>query len=257
MTSLFQTRNLSRSFGGLRAVSDVTINVSAGCVMGLIGPNGAGKTTLVNLISGALKPSAGQILFKGQRIDGLPAYRVARLGVARTYQIVQPFPKMTALENVAAAAIFAGNAGTIARANRTAEEQLERVGLYGLGSIPAASLSLGQRKRLELAKSLAMNPALLLLDEVNAGLHGSELSEAISLIRDLAKGGLTIIIIEHLMKVVVSLCDEIAVLHQGELIARGPSSVIMNDDRVIEAYLGERYSKQGRSGAAAMNHAQT
>jgi branched-chain amino acid transport system ATP-binding protein len=245
MTALLELKGLSRRFGGLMAVSDVTLDIKPGSIMGLIGPNGAGKTTLVNLISGALKPNAGEMWFKGQRIDGLPAYKISRLGIARTFQIVQPFPEMTALENVAAAALFAGRAQSLGEANSRAEVQLERVGLGGLGKTSATSLSLGQRKRLEFAKSLAMNPALLLLDEVNAGLHGGEVAESMALIRDLAKGGLTILIIEHLVKLVVALCDEVVVLHHGQLIARGPSQQITNDPRVIEAYLGERYSKRG------------
>lgn len=244
MTALLALRNVSRSFGGLKAVDDVTLDLRPGTVTGLIGPNGAGKTTLVNLISGTTKPSSGEVWFKGRKINGLPGYRIARLGIARTFQVVQPFSEMTALENVAAAAMFAGNARSIDAANRCAERQLERVGLGGLGALPAASLSLGQRKRLEFAKSLAMEPALLLLDEVNAGLHGGELAEAIDLIRDLAKSGLTILIIEHLMKVVVSLCTEIAVLHHGQLIAHGPSDTVIKDPRVIEAYLGQRYSER-------------
>jgi branched-chain amino acid transport system ATP-binding protein len=244
MTALLELRQTSRAFGGLKAVSDVTLDIQPGSIMGLIGPNGAGKTTIVNLISGTIKPNSGQIWFKGQRIDGLPPHRISRMGIARTFQIVQPFPEMTALENVAAAALFAGKAPRLADANRCAERKLVRVGLGGLGALPAASLSLGQRKRLEFAKSLAMDPALLLLDEVNAGLHGAELSEATNLIRELAKGGLTILIIEHLVKVVVSLCTEIAVLHHGQLIARGPSDEIVNDPRVIEAYLGVRYSQR-------------
>jgi branched-chain amino acid transport system ATP-binding protein len=246
MTALLELKGLSRRFGGLMAVSDVTLDIKPGCIMGLIGPNGAGKTTLVNLISGALKSNAGEMWFKGERIDGLPAHKISRLGIARTFQIVQPFPEMTALENVAAAAMFAGNAKSLREANARAEAQLDRVGLGGLGGTSATSLSLGQRKRLEFAKSLAMRPALLLLDEVNAGLHGGEIEEAIGLIRGLARDGLTILIIEHLVKLVVALCDEVAVLHHGQLIARGPSNHITNDPRVIEAYLGERYSKRGQ-----------
>jgi branched-chain amino acid transport system ATP-binding protein len=244
MTALLELRQTSRAFGGLKAVSDVTLDIQPGSIMGLIGPNGAGKTTIVNLISGTIKPNSGQIWFKGQRIDGLPPHRISRMGIARTFQIVQPFPEMTALENVAAAALFAGKAPRLADANRCAARKLVRVGRGGMGALPAASLSLGQRKRLEFAKSLAMDPALLLLDEVNAGLHGAELSEATNLIRELAKGGLTLLIIEHLVKVVVSLCTEIAVLHHGQLIARGPSDEIVNDPRVIEAYLGVRYSQR-------------
>jgi branched-chain amino acid transport system ATP-binding protein len=257
MTALLELKGLSRRFGGLVAVSGVTLDLKPGSIMGLIGPNGAGKTTLVNLISGSLKPNAGEMWFKGRRIDGMPPHKISRLGIARTFQIVQPFPEMTAMENVAAAALFAGHARSLAEANRRAEAQLDRVGLGGLGPMPAASLSLGQRKRLEFAKSLAMKPALLLLDEVNAGLHGSELSATMGLIRELANGGLTILIIEHLMKVVVSLCDEVSVLHHGQLIARGPSDEITSDPRVIEAYLGERYSKRGAAAASRTSHAAT
>jgi branched-chain amino acid transport system ATP-binding protein len=243
MSRLLEIKNVSRRFGGITAVNDVTLSVEAGSIVGILGPNGAGKTTLVNLISSAIRPSAGEIHFKGRRIDGLPMHRVSRLGIARTFQIVQPFPDMTARENVAAAALFAGRAPSRAMANRNAEEQLARVRLGGLGHVRAAALSLGQRKRLEFAKSLAMQPSLLLLDEVNAGLHGGEIAETIDLIRDLARTGLTIVIIEHLMKVVTALCTQLVVLHHGSLIAHGPADVVMNDTRVIEAYLGERYAR--------------
>jgi branched-chain amino acid transport system ATP-binding protein len=241
---LLEMRNVSRRFGGLAAVSDLSLKIPKGVVFGLIGPNGAGKTTVVNLISGALPPSRGQMLYNGRRIDGLPPHRISRLGLARTFQIVQPFPEMTVLENVQAAALFAGNHRDLQEANKVAAAQLDRVGLGGLGSRRSSLLSLGQRKRLELAKSLAMNPSLLLLDEVNAGLHGEELSTAIDLIRDLARDGLTILIIEHLMRVVTSLCDEIAVLHHGQLIACDEPDKIIEDTAVIEAYLGERYLRQ-------------
>jgi branched-chain amino acid transport system ATP-binding protein len=248
MTALLELRSVSRNFGGLRAVNDVTLSVPQGRIMGLIGPNGAGKTTLVNLITGMIKLSAGEMWFKGARIDGYAPHRISRLGIARTFQIVQPFPEMTALENVAAAAMFAGNIASQSEARDFAESQLERVGLLELRSTIASRLSLGQRKRLEFAKSLAMKPSILLLDEVNAGLHGGELAEAITLIRSLAQDGLTILIIEHLMKVVVSLCDELAVLHHGELIANGPAQQVMADEHVIKAYLGERYLKRQRAG---------
>jgi branched-chain amino acid transport system ATP-binding protein len=248
MTALLELRGVSRRFGGLRAVNDVSLAVGKGRVVGLIGPNGAGKTTLVNLISGMLKLSAGEMWFDGERIDGCAPHRISRLGIARTFQVVQPFPDMTALENVTAAALFAGGISSQHAARDFARSQLDRVGLGGQENILASSLSLGQRKRLEFAKSLAMKPKILLLDEVNAGLHGPELDEAIALIRSLAADGLTLVIIEHLMKVVVSLCDEIAVLHHGELIANGPAQDVMNDRNVIEAYLGERYLKRRATG---------
>jgi branched-chain amino acid transport system ATP-binding protein len=248
VTPLLALRDVTRSFGGLRAVNNVTLVVPQGRIMGLIGPNGAGKTTLVNLITGMVKLSAGQMWFKGARIDGYAPHRIARLGVSRTFQIVQPFPEMTALENVTAAAMFAGNIASQSEARDFAAAQLDRVGLLGLSLVLATRLSLGQRKRLEFAKSLAMKPSILLLDEVNAGLHGGELSEAIALIRGLAQDGITILIIEHLMKVVISLCDDIAVLHHGELIANGPAKDVMADEHVIKAYLGERYLKRQRAG---------
>jgi branched-chain amino acid transport system ATP-binding protein len=244
MTALLTLKNVSRAFGGLSAVNNVTLEIPAGIILGLIGPNGAGKTTTVNMISGALKPTAGEIWFRDHRIDGMAPHQISRRGIARTFQIVQPFPEMTAVENVAAAALFAGKAVGMVEAYYQAERQLDRVGLSGLGSTIASSLTLGQRKRLELAKSLAMQPALLMLDEVNAGLHGGELSETVNLIRELAKSGLTILIIEHLIKVVTSLCNEVAVLHHGQLIATGSSQEIINDARVIKAYLGERYAQR-------------
>lgn len=248
MSPLLELKIVSRRFGGLAAVDQVSLAVEPSDIVGIIGPNGAGKTTLIDLISCARRPSSGEIHFKGRRIDGMPVHRAARLGIARTFQIVQPFPDMTTRENVVAAALFAGRAANRTVANRCADEQLERVGLGQVGNVPASALSLGQRKRLELAKSLAMKPTLLLLDEVNAGLHGAELSEAIALIRDLAKAGLTILIIEHLMKVVTSLCTRVAVLHHGRLIADGPAEAVMNDQQVIDAYLGERYGR-GRGAA--------
>ena len=203
--SILQLINVSRRFGGLAAVDDVSFSVKQGTILGLLGPNGAGKTTIVNLVSGVLRPSQGEILFKGQRISHLPSYRICRLGLARTFQVMQPFPEMTALENVAAAALFAGGATSIEESRVAALKHLDRVGLQGRGDVLASALTLGQRKRLEFAKSLAMNPSMLLLDEVNAGLHGSELGEAIALIKSLAAEGMTIVIIEHLMKVVTSL----------------------------------------------------
>ncbi len=250
---LLELQGVTRLFGGLRAVDDVTLSVPKGEVIGLIGPNGAGKTTLVNVITGVHPASAGTIRFAGRDITRLPPWRVARLGIARTFQIVQPFPGMTVLENVAAAAMFAGGRRYGREADREAREHLEFVGLGAMAERSASALTLAMRKRLEFAKGLAMRPKLLLLDEVNAGLNATEVDEALALIRAIAARGVTILIIEHLMKVVLSLCTRIVVLHHGELIAQGESAAIVKDPRVIQAYLGRRYANANADANANAN----
>jgi branched-chain amino acid transport system ATP-binding protein len=206
VTALLELRNVSRRFGGLNAVNDVTLMVKEGEILGLIGPNGAGKTTLINLITAVHPATSGRVIFDNRDITRLRPYKIARLGLARTFQIVQPFPKMTVLENVAAGAMFAGSAESLADAHAKAREHLQFTGLAASAEKPAAILTLAQRKRLELAKSLAMNPRLLMLDEVNAGLNPAEIDEALRMIRKVAERGVTIVIIEHLMKVVMSTC---------------------------------------------------
>ena len=241
---ILQIRDLCLDFGGVRAVDQVSLSLEPGKIVGLIGPNGAGKTSLVNLISGHLAPTAGEILFDGKRISGLAGHRIARLGIARTFQIVQPFAEMTVIENVAAGALFAGGARSISQAQATAMAKLEFTGLAAFAHTPASSLSLANRKRLELAKSLAMGPRLLLLDEVNAGLNSSEVGEAIALIRKLADTGLTILLIEHLMQVVANLAERVVVLHHGTLLGDGTPQEIFADPRVIEAYLGSKFARR-------------
>ncbi|MDH2384383.1 ABC transporter ATP-binding protein [Bradyrhizobium sp. CER78] len=246
MRSLLVLENVSQRFGGLLALDELSLSLKQGEVVGLIGPNGAGKTTFVNVVTGVLKPTSGVIVFDGHRIDGKRPDRVARRGVARTFQIVQPFPHLRVRENVAAAALFAGGVASQAEASRVADEHLAFCGLERDADKPAGSLSLAGRKRLELAKGLASKPKLLLLDEVNAGLNAAEIDEALRLIAAIAARGITLLLIEHLMKVVVQSCSRVLVLHQGRLIADGPTQEIMRDEDVIEAYLGRRYAEAQR-----------
>ena len=240
---------VSRRFGGLNALQDVSLEVDRGEVLGLIGPNGAGKTTLVNVITGVHRASAGRVIFEGRDITRYRPYQMARAGLARTFQVVQPFPELSALDNVAAAALFSHGSSHIGDARRAAMKQLDFVGLSASADKPAASLTLAMRKRLELAKALAMKPRLLFLDEVNAGLNSAEVEQAMKLIRQIAQAGVTIVLIEHLMKVVMSICSRIVVLQSGALIADGTPAQIVADARVVEAYLGKRYAKAASAGA--------
>lgn len=242
MTPILKLDGVGKSFGGVRAVNDVSFELSEGEIVGLIGPNGAGKTTLVNLITGVHGLSAGSVLFAGQDVSRQKPFQAARRGLARTFQIVQPFPQMTVLENVAAGALFGGAPDRMGDAMVEARRELTFVGLDGLADTPASALTLPNRKRLELAKSLAMRPKVLMLDEVNAGLNAAEIDGALELIRQIAARGITILIIEHLMKVVLSISQRILVLHHGELIAEGDPRSVVEDDKVIEAYLGAKFA---------------
>lgn len=251
--SILQLKGVSRAFGGLKAIDDVSLSVEPGEIVGLIGPNGAGKTTLVNVVTGVFRPTAGSVHFDGQRIDGKKPFQISRMGVARTYQVVQPFPEMTVLENAMAPATFAAQAPSVQAARDQAAEAINFVGLGESRDLPASQLTLAGRKKLELAKSLAMNPKVLLLDEVNAGLNPAEIDTALELVRAISARGVTIIIIEHLMKVVMSLCSRIVVLHHGALIAEGAPAEITSNESVIRAYLGDRYAERARQDYQPVN----
>jgi branched-chain amino acid transport system ATP-binding protein len=244
MTALLELRNVSRSFGGVRAIHNVSLKLEPGQIVGLIGPNGAGKSTLVNIITGVHPASSGEVLHKGEPIQRLKPFQISARGIARTFQVVQPFPAMTVVENVMAGAMFAAGIPSMDEARRVAMEHLAFTGLAALADRPAEQLTLAYRKRLELAKSLAMNPHILLLDEVNAGLNTTEVEQALNLIRAIAARGISIVIIEHLLKVVTGLCSRIIVLHHGELIADDPAADVIRDPRVIEAYLGSRFAER-------------
>jgi branched-chain amino acid transport system ATP-binding protein len=237
---MLEGRGVTRYFGGLAAVMNVDFQVEEGDVLGLIGPNGAGKTTLFNLISAALTPRAGSIKFKGREITNLKPYQICRMGVARTFQTVKVFSNMSAFNNVLLGVSF-GRGSRIASkdAAKEVEELLEFVGLAEAEAIPAKDLTLANQKRLEVARALATRPELMLLDEMMEGLNPTEVSRAMELVRRIQENGVTVIMIEHVMKAIMNVCGRIMVLHHGAKIAEGTPQEISSDKTVIEVYFGE------------------
>jgi ABC-type branched-chain amino acid transport systems, ATPase component len=242
---VLETRGLGRRFGGLQAVSNVSFSVPEGQVLGVIGPNGAGKSTFINLVTGHIKPTEGRVLIDGKDMTGARPWALAQARVARTFQIVKPFRGMSVRENVAVGILY-GPQGTnvMSHALKAADEVLEEVGMAGLGDRPPGELSVADARRLEFAKALALRPRLLLLDEVMAGLQHTEIEPSLQLIRNLKARGITIIVVEHVMKAILAVSDQVLVLHQGQVLTSGDPREVLSDPRVIEAYLGHRYAKR-------------
>jgi branched-chain amino acid transport system permease protein len=237
---LVECRNLTRHFGGVRAVEDLTLEIREGELVGLVGPNGSGKTTLVNLLAGSLRPTSGRVLVAGRDTTTLPPHRIAHAGVARTYQIPRPFTSMTVRDNVAMAVMFGRVPGQLAHARRVAEEHLAVVGLDHLAGAYPAALNLHERQLLEMARALATAPKVLLLDEALAGLNPAEIDNAVAVIRRIHAAGVSIVIVEHLLRVVKALSTRVVVLDRGSCLADGAPETVLADPAVIAAYLGRR-----------------
>jgi branched-chain amino acid transport system ATP-binding protein len=241
---MLQCIEVSKHFGGVQALKKVDFTVNSGEIAGLVGPNGSGKSTLLNLISGVYKPDSGKILFMDKEIGGLPPYAICAMGITKTAQTVQSFPDMTATENVLTAVLFnekkeKGKIDASARAQ-------ELLGFCGLSKekfgLPAKSLNVIELRKIQLAKALATNPKLLLLDELLTGLTPKETEEAIQLIKQINKQGVTVLIVEHVMRVIMGLCDRVIVLHHGEKLCEGTPKQVCTDEKVVKVYLGKRFS---------------
>ncbi len=241
---VLELRHLSKYFGGLSAVNGVSFGVGAGEIVGLIGPNGAGKSTLVNLVSGVFKPTSGEILLESRDIARLSSYRRGRLGIARTFQLVRPFYRMTVLQNAALGALYGagGLRRSMKQAVERADEALVMTGLIDKRLVQVEMMPVGDRRRLEIARAIAMDPKILLLDEPTAGLNLKEAEEAMRIMTALCSSGMAIVLIEHVMKVIMGISDRVVVLHHGSKLAEGAPAEIASDQEVIRAYLGHRYA---------------
>jgi branched-chain amino acid transport system ATP-binding protein len=231
--------NLSKSFGGLRAVDELSFGVAQGDFVGVIGPNGAGKTTLMDLVTGYLRPTSGDVLFAGRSLAGLAPYKISHRGIARTFQVVRPFSEMSVEDNVMTGALFSGSrTNSLAKARKAAETPIELTGLVRQRHMPAGALTLGEKKKLELARALATQPRLLLLDEVMGGVNRGEVDDLMAVLRRIHQAGVTIVMIEHLVEVIMALSQRVVVLNFGRKLFEGTPAEVMVHPEVIESYLG-------------------
>jgi branched-chain amino acid transport system ATP-binding protein len=252
MDSLLESASLTRFFGGVRALHAVDFRLARGEVLGIIGPNGSGKTTLINLIAGNVQPSSGEIRLRGRVISGLPAHRIAHLGIARSFQVSRAFLGMTVEENVLIGALFGSTLASRDLRDRASEveEVLRFIGLDRRRGHRVQTLNIPDRKKVDLGRALAMKPEILLLDELMAGLNASDTEQMIGVIREIRGRGVTVVIIEHVMNVIVNLCSRLLVLHHGQKIADGPVRDVMRDRTVLQAYLGPSFTEEALDGDA-------